>query len=312
MPHVQTQERSDILMVSVSTLLLSPSHHFRASCTSPGSERNPSHLPPIRDDHRADRRCTKISQIDYQKLAQLAGFNGAKSAASVWGPLKKKLLAGATGEAATPKSTKAKGAKVNTDDDAENEDESKPTTATVKKPRARKAKAAANAEEETASSPVHGGDFALIETKDGAARGLGTVYPTTDAVSSPEVEVAPKKRARKAANVAATNEDGSPVKKRVRKAKDPNAEPKPPAKRTKKAATIKEEPVDEQVSGSGLSVVPNTGNAYGSGYGDNVGQAPYSGGFTAMNKMTEEEIAADDALFGVHPSDNDDQTLPPA
>jgi len=309
MPHVQTQGRSDILMVSVSTLLLSPSHHFRASCTSPESERNPSHLPPIRDDNRADRKFTNISQIDYQKLAQLAGFNGAKSAASVWGPLKKKLLAGATGEAVTPKSTKAKGAKVIADDDAE--DDVTPTKATVKKPRARKPKAAANAEEETASSPVHGGDFALIETEDDTALAMGTLYPTADAVSSPEVEVAPKKRARKAANVAATNEDGSPVKKRVRKAKDPNAEPKTPAKRTKKAATVKEEPGDEQVPGSGLLVVPNTGNAYGSGYGDNVGQAPYSGGFTAMNKMTEEEIAADDALFGVHPSDNDDQTLPP-
>lgn len=257
------------------------------------------------------RRFTNISKVDYQKLAELGGFNGARSATAAWSSLKKKLLAGATGEAATPKSTKAKGAKVNTDDDAENEDETTPTAATVKKPRARKAKAAANAEEETASTPVHGGDFALTETENDAALGLGTLYPTADAVSSPEVKAAPKKRAPKAAKVAATNEDGSSVKKRVRKAKDPNAEPKPPAKRTKKAATVKEEPVDEQVSGSGPLVVPDTGNPYGSGYGDNVGHASHSGGFTAINKMTEAEVAADDALFGVHPSDNDDQTLPP-
>lgn len=254
------------------------------------------------------RRFTNIFQIDYQKLAELAGFNGAKSAASVWGPLKKKLLAGATGEGVTAKSTKAKGAKVNADDDAE--DEVTPTKATVKKPRVRKSKATANAEEETASSPVHGGDFALIETE---VDHVGTVYPTADVPSSPEPPVAkaaPKKRAPKAAKDAATNEDGSPVKKRARKAKDPNAEPKTPAKRVKKAATVKEEPVDQQVSGFGPLGVPDTGNADESGYDGNVGQALSTGGFTAINKMKEQEIAADDALFGVYPSDNDDQTLP--
>jgi len=181
----------------------------------------------------------------------------------------------------------------------------------VKKPRARKPKAVA-AEEETASSPAHGGDFALLETADDTIHSKGTRYPTVDAVSSPEVEAAPKKRARKAAKVAATNEDGSPVKKRARKASDSNAGSKPVAKRGKKAATVKEEPVDEQVSRSGLSIAPIAMNAYGSGYVGSGGQASHFGGLTPINRMTDEELAADDALFGVHQGENDDQTLPPS
>lgn len=229
------------------------------------------------------RRFTNIFKVDYEKFKELGGFLGARSATAAWANLKDKLLPGATAE-----------------DDTEDEVETKPTTATVKKPRARKAKATANAEE------VHGGDFAAMKTTGDAALRLGTVYPTTDAVPSTEVGAAPKKCAPKAAKVVA-----SPVKKRVRKAEDPNAEPKPPAKRTKKAATVKEEPVDEQGSGFGLSIVPNTGNAYGTGYDGNVGQAPYSGGFTAINQMTDEEIAAADAVLGVHPSVKDEETSSP-
>lgn len=252
------------------------------------------------------RRFTNISKIDYQKLAELGGFFGARSATAAWSNLKDKLLSGATAEAATPKSTKAKGAKLNAYDDAEDEDETKPTTAIVKKPRARKA---ANAEEETANPPVRGGDFATMKTTADVALRWGTIYPTADAISPPKAVF--KKRAPRAAKVAATNEDGSLVKKRARKAEDPNAEPKPPAKRTKKEVTVKQEPVDEQGFGSGPLVVPNTGNAYGSGYDGNVGQAPYSGGFTAINQVKDEEIAAADAAFGVHPSVEDDKTSSP-
>lgn len=148
----------------------------------------------VRDDERqgmVHRRCTNNSQVDYQKLAELGGFNGARSATAAWSSLKKKLLAGATAEAVTPKSTKAKGAKVKAEDDAEDEDEDKDDTtltkATVKKPRARKPKAVVQAEEETDSSPAHGGDYALLETADDTVHRTGTRYPAADAASSPEV-----------------------------------------------------------------------------------------------------------------------------
>ena len=169
--------------------------------------------------------CSCVPQVDYEKLAELAGLKNDKTASAVWGPIKKKLLSGSTnGEVVTPKSSKAKGAKaVNTPD---GEDEATPTKTIVKKPRKTKSKATAEVKEEALTSPKLNNDDDAGEVKTEATDDLAT--PT---------KAAPRKRVPKAKadpDDALVNGD-SPIKKRSRKAKGADGdEPKTPAKRAKK------------------------------------------------------------------------------
>ena len=176
--------------------------------------------------------CSCVPQVDYEKLAELAGLKNDKTAGAVWGPIRKKLLSGSTnGEAVTPKSTKAKGAKAV--DTPDGEDATTPTKTTAKKPRKTKSKATAEIKEEALTSPKLNDDDDAAEVKNEATDDLAT--PT---------KAAPRKRVPKAkANPDAALVNGdSPIKKRSRKAKDTDGdEPKTPAKRAKKAPANKVE-----------------------------------------------------------------------
>ena len=161
------------------------------------------------------------SQIDTEKLAQLAGFSSGKSANASWLVIKKKLMSGATVDAAAPATTpkKAKG-KAAVDGDAKNDDDEVTPTISAPKKRGKAIK--------TEPADAEGGD--------------------ADTEKTPSAEPAKKSRAKKGTAVSKTEVNGNapndmatpevttPTPKRKRgpnKPKDPNATP---TKRAKKGA----------------------------------------------------------------------------
>ncbi|KAF4311534.1 gpi transamidase component pig-u [Botryosphaeria dothidea] len=98
-------------------------------------------------------------QIDYQKLAQVAGFKNAASASACWGPIKKKLMGqvgdGKTSSTSTPSSarSKRKGSSSYTDDN--DDDDEFPSTPTPKAKKAKKAISSARVKGHSSSPAVH-------------------------------------------------------------------------------------------------------------------------------------------------------------
>ena len=206
----------------------------------PHPHHSPFHLFPwglefLLDAGEADNS----SQIDTEKLAQLAGFANAKSANASWLLLKKKLMKGATVDAATmastPKKAKGKGPANGDGDDGE---EASPTVSASKK-RAKVVK--------TEPTDTEGGD--------------------ADTEKSPNAETPKKSRAKKATAAPKTDVTGdasndtaaaevvTPTPKRKRgpnKPKDPNATPTKRAKKGAKAGITTTETNDDNATNSQL------------------------------------------------------------
>ena len=164
------------------------------------------------------READHSSQIDTEKLGQLAGFSSGKSANASWLVIKKKLLSGATFDPAstttTPKKVKGKAA-ANGDTDEDNEG-TLTTAASKKRDKAIK----------TEATEAEGGDADTKKTptaetpKKGRAK-KGTAASKTDVTGDADN------------NTAATVTPAPKRKRGPNKPKDPNATP---AKRTKKGA----------------------------------------------------------------------------
>ena len=170
------------------------------------------------------REANPSSQIDTDKLAQLAGFSNGKSANASWLVIKKKLMNGATMDAASTTNTPKKGkAKAAANADADDHAEATPIKAAPKN----RAKAV-----KTEPADAEGGD--------------------ADTEITPSAESPKKGRAKKAtaasktdmngdsANDTAATEATTPTPKRKRgpnKPKDPNATPTKRAKKGANAAT---------------------------------------------------------------------------
>ena len=168
------------------------------------------------------------------------------------------MLAGATVDSGgTPKGKKTQGGKADTE--VNGNDEVATPKSTAKTPRAIKPKAPAKIKQESAGSPALDTDTAANNNEDddmGATRSA-----TPGAASSPPTKGTPKKRVTKpkATTDETATEEGSPSKKRVRKPKDPNAEPKTPAKRAKKAPAKKDESAETE---TGHATHVNEANKY--------------------------------------------------
>ena len=199
------------------------------------------------------------SQIDTEKLAGLAGFANGKSANASWLIIKKKLMSGATVDAAamasTPKKPKGKGAANGDGDDGE---EATPTVSASKK----RVKAV-----KTEPADTEGGD--------------------ADTEKTPTAETPKKIRAKKAtaaskaevtgdtANDTAATDVVTPTPKRKRgpnKPKDPNATPTKRAKKGAKAGITTTETNDD-----------NTANA------QVAGESTFGGDAKAKNADAKEE-----------------------
>lgn len=112
----------------------------------------------------------------------------------MWGPIKKKVLAGATGDATTPSSSKAKGSKNNAG--AGEDNDTTPSKKPGGKGKAAKAAKATNTGEEAQDDDV------AIKTEDGT----GTI--SDEATGTPAPKATPKKRASKA-KATPDGEEGS-------------------------------------------------------------------------------------------------------
>ena len=156
--------------------------------------------------------------MDYNKLAELANFKTAASAAACFGPIKKKLLLATDVDIATATGAPAKGGtpkkstKATANGDAEGDDSISPTKSGSKK---------RNADTATPDE-TEGGDLADTESTPVPKKARkATKTEDLSGADAPEADA----------------EGGTPVKKKrvySRKPKDPNAPP--PTKRGKKAA----------------------------------------------------------------------------
>ena len=214
----------------------------------------------------------------------------------------------------TPKTTKATGGKANAG--ANGDDEATPSKSTAKKPRARKPKAVANTEEEAATSPIPDDDAAEIKTEENDVLAAASTSPTLEAASSPVAKVTPKKRTPKAKatfDAAAAAGEGTLSKKRVRKVKDENAEPKTATKRAKKAPATEEEPTKEEEDSTKEDESEDgpvkTENGYENGYeslfGSQAVQNAIDDGLTAEEHHAQ-QVADDDILFNSFTNVNED------
>lgn len=161
------------------------------------------------------------SQIDTDKLAQLAGFASGKSANNSWLIIKKKLMNGATVEAATAATnTKKSKGKAATNGDGDDDNEATPTKAAPKK----RSKAIKT---EPVDAEVGDADTEKTPSAESPKKGRAkknAVPPNTDTTNGD------------ATNDTGAAEISTPAPKRKRgpnKPKDPNA---PPSKRAKKGA----------------------------------------------------------------------------
>lgn len=98
-------------------------------------------------------------QIDYQKLAQVAGFKNAASASACWGPIKKKLMGqvgdGKTSSTSTPSSARNKRKAVPSYLDDNDDDDEFPSTPTPKAKKAKKAVSSVRVKGHSSSPAVH-------------------------------------------------------------------------------------------------------------------------------------------------------------
>ena len=170
------------------------------------------------------REANPSSQIDTDKLAQLAGFSNGNSANASWLVIKKKLMNGATMDAASTTNTPKKGkAKAAANADADDDDEATPTKAAPKK----RGKAI-----KTEPTDAEGGD-ADTEITPGAESPKKARAKKATAASKTEVNG-------DGANDTAATEATTLTPKRKRgpnKPKDPNATPTKRAKKGANAAT---------------------------------------------------------------------------
>lgn len=159
-------------------------------------------------------------KIDTDKLAQLAGFSNGKSANTSWLVIKKKLMNGATVDAAAAATNPKKGkGKAATNGDANDDDEATPAKAAPKK----RSKAI-----KTEPVDAEGGDADNEVTPSAESPKKGHAKKTT-APANTDIDG-------DATNDAAATEVITPTPKRKRgpnKPKDPNATP---TKRAKKGA----------------------------------------------------------------------------
>lgn len=170
------------------------------------------------------REANPSSQIDTDKLAQLAGFSNGKSANASWLVIKKKLMNGASMDAASTTNTPKKGkAKAAANADADDDEEVTPIKAAPKK----RGKAI-----KTETADAEGGDADTEITPSAESPKKGRAKKAT-AASKTDMDV-------DAANDTAATEATTPTPKRKRgpkKPKDPNATPTKRAKKGVNAAT---------------------------------------------------------------------------
>lgn len=198
------------------------------------------------------------AQVDYQKLATLAGFKSAASASNSFSLVKKKINAGAGAMAkGNAAEENGEGDTNGADAGGSNHDEGPATPLTpAPKKRARKAKAPPTSAEDTngVTNGEENGDEPTEPTPTTPKKRARK--PKAEPQSGDEATT-PKKRARKAAKPKAGEEakvetphsggdedsilptpaSPSPVKKRVRKPKDDSSKPSS-AKRAKKSTEI--------------------------------------------------------------------------
>ena len=227
--------------------------------------------------HDSPHPYLKLSQVDYNKLAEVAGFKNPNSAGTTFNNIRKKLVHGASTTAdSSPASTPKKG---------------------QGKAAAKPAKNDADFDKE----PTNDGEVADNEQTPGAGS------PQAKKAKAPrksKAKATPIKteedEAEPSVFTAADNEENTeetpvkPKRKYTRKPKDPNA---PPAKRAKKQAAPAEddeaEPEDEEDAGNNASIFGGDKAIKAEEEDDNEGDG--GGDFTAQT-ASQEQLAAENTL----------------
>ena len=264
------------------------------------------------------------SQIDTEKLAQLAGFANGKSANTSWSVIKKKLMGGATLEGAIlAKKPKAKAA---TNGDADDDDEATPTKAAPKKRgkaikvESADAEGGGDADEDEEATPVKAAP--KKRTKAVKIEAADVEGGDADTEATPAAESPKKGRTKKATGVsnnteangdaannnAATTEvvttttTTAPKRKRgPNKPKDPNATP---AKRAKKGANNNNNngaAQNDNEAANGQLHANQNGSIFGGDADVKMEEEDQEEG-DDRPLDAEEQKMADDTLFGIYTS----------